>query len=53
VALAASHPARVLGLQARKGQIAAGMDADLAVLDDELRVRATLVGGTWVYRELV
>jgi N-acetylglucosamine-6-phosphate deacetylase len=51
VALAAAHPARVLGLQARKGQIATGMDADLAVLDDDLRVRATLVGGAWVHRE--
>jgi N-acetylglucosamine-6-phosphate deacetylase len=53
VALAATHPARVLGLQARKGQIATGMDADLAVLDDELHVRATLVGGAWVHRESV
>ena len=49
VALAAANPARVLGLQGRKGQIAAGCDADLAVLDDALRVRATLVGGAWVH----
>ena len=53
VALTAANPARVLGLQARKGQIATGMDADLAVLDDALRVRATLVGGTWVHGEPV
>jgi N-acetylglucosamine-6-phosphate deacetylase len=53
VALTAANPARVLGLQARKGQIATGMDADLAVLDDALRVRATLVGGAWVHGEPV
>ena len=53
VALTAANPARVLGLQAHKGQIATGMDADLAVLDDALGVRATLVGGVWVHGEPV
>jgi len=33
----------VLGL--RKGRIAPGYDADLAVLDADLRVVATIVGG--------
>ena len=32
----------------RKGAIAAGLDADLVVLDDELRCRATMVAGEWV-----
>jgi N-acetylglucosamine-6-phosphate deacetylase len=49
VALASANPARVLGLHSRKGSIAIGMDADLAVLDDQLRVVATLVGGVWVH----
>jgi N-acetylglucosamine-6-phosphate deacetylase len=51
VALTAANPARVLGLQARKGQIAIGMDADFAVLDDALNVRCTVVGGAWVQGE--
>ncbi|MFZ0042723.1 MAG: N-acetylglucosamine-6-phosphate deacetylase [Solirubrobacteraceae bacterium] len=48
VAMASSIPARELGLEHCKGAIASGMDADLVILDDELRVRATLIGGTWV-----
>jgi N-acetylglucosamine-6-phosphate deacetylase len=47
VALATANPARVLGIQERKGAIAAGMDADLVVLDEQLAVRATLIGGVW------
>jgi N-acetylglucosamine-6-phosphate deacetylase len=48
VALATTTPARVLGLDERKGRIAPGYDADLVVLDAELRPRATLLGGEWV-----
>ena len=38
-------PARVLGLGDRKGRLAAGCDADLIVLDAELRVRAVYLAG--------
>ncbi len=51
-ALASHNPARLLGLSDRKGSVAAGMDADLVVLDDELRVCATLVAGAWAFRSL-
>lgn len=45
VAMASLNPARRHGLDARKGSIAAGMDADLVLLDRELRVTTTIVGG--------
>jgi N-acetylglucosamine-6-phosphate deacetylase len=48
VAMASTNPARVLGLEDRKGAIAPGMDADLTVLDDALRARGTVIGGDWV-----
>lgn len=48
VAMASSVPARVLGLDDRLGSIAPGFDADLVVLDDELRAVGTMVGGRWV-----
>ena len=48
VALASANPARLLGLDARKGAIAAGFDADLTVLNDELHACATMVAGRWV-----
>ena len=41
-AMAATTPARVLGLDKR---LAAGCDADLVLLDDDLRVSAVIRGG--------
>jgi N-acetylglucosamine-6-phosphate deacetylase len=48
VRMGSANPAALLGLQDRKGAIAAGYDADLAVLDEDLRACATMVGGRWV-----
>jgi N-acetylglucosamine-6-phosphate deacetylase len=42
--LCSATPARVLGLR-RKGALAAGMDADVIVLDRDLRLQATIAGG--------
>jgi N-acetylglucosamine-6-phosphate deacetylase len=39
------HPAQVLGIEATKGTLAFGADADLILLDDEMRVHATYVAG--------
>lgn len=44
-------PARVLGLDHRKGSVVAGKDADLVVLSDDCAVWATIIGGQVVYRE--
>ena len=48
--LAAHNPARLLGLDHQMGSVAAGLDADLVVLDEDLRVCGTLVGGEWAFR---
>ena len=46
--LLTENPAQLIGL-AKKGRIAPGMDADLAVLDGDLAVVATYVAGRQVY----
>lgn len=46
-AAAATNPARVLGLSQACGAIAAGLAADLVVLDPDLRVVQVMVGGEW------
>ena len=48
LAMASANPARLLGIDHRKGAIAPGLDADLVILDDELRCLATMVAGKWV-----
>lgn len=46
------NPARVLGIEGRKGSLAAGKDADLAVFDDEMKVKATVIGGRIVHNSI-
>ncbi|WP_299622360.1 N-acetylglucosamine-6-phosphate deacetylase [Pelagibius sp.] len=43
--MAALYPAAFLGLEGRLGRIAADFDADLVLLDDDLQVRETWIGG--------
>lgn len=47
--MASANPAAVLGLSASKGCIAQGFDADLALLDGELKVEMCWVGGACRY----
>ncbi len=47
VAAASTNPARLLGLADRCGSIAAGLAADLVLLDDDLRVRRVMIAGEW------
>ncbi|MEG0852918.1 MAG: N-acetylglucosamine-6-phosphate deacetylase [Angelakisella sp.] len=45
------NPARLIKMDKTKGTIERGKDADLVLLDGELRVTATFVGGRQVYDE--
>lgn len=51
IRMASLTPARILGIDARKGRIDKGMDADLVVLDQDFAVRMTIVEGVVVYSE--
>jgi N-acetylglucosamine-6-phosphate deacetylase len=48
VVMACRNPARLLGIADRKGALAPDFDADVAVLDDDLRACGTVVAGEWV-----
>ncbi|UCG59932.1 MAG: N-acetylglucosamine-6-phosphate deacetylase [Phycisphaerales bacterium] len=48
---ASQNPAKVLGLEKRKGTIETGKDADLVLLDEDCSVYATLVAGKIVYQK--
>ena len=45
LAMAAAYPADFLGVSWERGRLAPGLRADLVWLDDDLRVRATWIGG--------
>ena len=49
ILMASTNSARLLGLGGRKGEISAGSDADLVVLDESLEVQATMVAGQWIF----
>jgi N-acetylglucosamine-6-phosphate deacetylase len=51
VKMVTENPAKVLGLEDQKGSIAVGKDADLILMDNDLSVYTTIVGGKIVYEK--
>ena len=49
VRMASTTPARIMGVNARKGTLAVGKDADIVIFDDQFTVQATLVNGRHIY----
>jgi N-acetylglucosamine-6-phosphate deacetylase len=44
-------PAVIMGLEARKGSIAEGLDADIAIFNENIDIQYTIVGGEVVYNK--
>jgi N-acetylglucosamine-6-phosphate deacetylase len=42
-------PARVIGVDDRKGSLAAGKDADIAVFEEDFTAWRTMIAGQWAY----
>jgi len=49
IPLLTKNPATLLHIEDRKGSIGVGMDADLVLLDKDLNVKATVIGGKRIY----
>lgn len=49
VKMATATPARIIGIDSRKGSLQAGKDADIVIFDDSINVCRTIVGGKTVY----
>jgi N-acetylglucosamine-6-phosphate deacetylase len=46
-------PARIMGVDQRKGSLTIGKDADLVLFDEDIRVSMTMVGGRVIFENLV
>lgn len=42
-------PARIMNVDAHKGSLAVGMDADIVLFDDQINIQTTIVNGRLVY----
>ncbi len=51
--MATVNPARVIGVDDRKGSLAPGKDADITIIDSEVNVYATIVKGKMVYGKVL
>ncbi|HLK96858.1 MAG TPA: amidohydrolase family protein, partial [Hymenobacter sp.] len=49
VRMATSTPARIMGVETRKGSLAPGKDADIVIFDANLTIITTIVGGQIIY----
>lgn len=49
VRMISKTPARIMGLEHRKGALVAGKDADLVIFDKDINIRHTIVNGKLVY----
>ena len=49
IRFASLHPARAIGLENKKGSLAPGKDADIALFDDQLNAHMTIVRGEIKY----
>ncbi len=49
VKMATINPAKVIGVDDKKGSLAEGKDADMVVFDDDMKIIMTVVGGRVVY----
>ena len=45
IRMVSTNPAKVIGIEDRKGKIQEGYDADLVVLDEQLNVKQAWIGG--------
>ena len=50
VRMATLNPARVIGVDDRKGSLLPGMDADIVIFDDDFTTWRVMIGGQWIHR---
>ena len=50
IKMISATPARIIGVSGRKGELAAGKDADIVIFDEEINISTTIINGKIVYK---
>ena len=50
VQMMTSTPASILGIHESKGSLAAGMDADIVIFDENITISRTIIAGKTIYQ---
>lgn len=50
VKMITATPARIMGVQDKKGELVVGKDADIAIFDEDINIQTTIVKGKIVYK---
>jgi N-acetylglucosamine-6-phosphate deacetylase len=53
IKMISATPARIIGVSGRKGELAAGKDADIIIFDDAINISMTIINGKIVYNRSV
>ena len=51
ILMMSTTPARIMGVQDRKGSLVAGKDADIVIFDQNIEIQETIIGGRTVYKK--
>jgi N-acetylglucosamine-6-phosphate deacetylase len=51
VKMISATPARILGVQDKKGTLAVGKDADILIFDKNIQISMTMINGNIVYQK--
>lgn len=51
VRMAAATPARILGMEDKKGSLIKGKDADVLIFDDNIQIQTTIINGQIIYNK--
>jgi N-acetylglucosamine-6-phosphate deacetylase len=51
VRMMATTPARIMGVDHKKGTLATGKDADIVIFDDDINIQTTIVNGKIIYEK--
>ncbi|MGY5851082.1 N-acetylglucosamine-6-phosphate deacetylase [Salegentibacter sp. F14] len=51
ILMMSTTPARIMGIQDRKGSLLTGKDADIVIFDRNIQIQETIIGGKRVYKK--